>query len=262
MKAHLFGFAVICLAKLQAQTVELKLASSQADDLFGGRKYDLALVIYSVPNQKRELPGRLFQIAGKLLAPVPQSEQKPLLVEAGDAVKHSAVYPVELPKVERKTRFLIRFEGAEALGLTIYPETLLQPLRDLAEKDVKLFTLTSAGELGGFLKREKVHATEIGAKVSPDFTERGIIMARKETAVTQVWPTQLLEGQALVIFYPPDADDLPRITAAPLGRGVLIQVRMRIIEKLADSPRAQENFTEIINFVCTQLNPSHPTQTP
>src|SRR5205814_124764 len=144
----------------------------------------------------------------------------------------SAVYAIELPKVERKTHFIVRFEEAGALRLTVYPEELLQPLRDLAEKEVKLFTLTSAGDLGDFLKREKIPAAELGASVPPEFTERGIILAGKIAEEPQSWPGRLGEGQALVVFYPPAADELPRIVAAPLGRGLLVHVRMSVVEKL------------------------------
>ena len=262
MKARLLGFMIIGLAELHAQMVDVVLAPNQVSDLFGGRKHDLALVVYVARQERLELKATFFQIAGKLVAPMPQPEEKPLVVEGGDGIKRMAVFPVELPKVERKTQFLVRFEGAGALRLTVYPEDLLQPLRDFAEKDVQLFTLTSAGDLASFLRREKIHATEIGASVPPEFSERGIIFARKVSDEPQAWPTTLHEGQALVVFYPPEADELPRIVATPLARGIVIQVRMKLIEKMPPGPRAQEAFAELINLVRTLLDPVHPTPTP
>ncbi len=262
MKVRLLGFAFVCLAKLQAQTVEVALAPTQPGDLFGNRKHDLALVVYAPPQQRSELPAKLFQIAGKIAAPTGGPDPKPLIVEAGAAIKRTVAFPVELPKVERKTQFLVRFEGAGPLRLTVYPEDLLQPLRDNAGKEMKLFTLTSAGTLSSFLQREKIHATDLGATVPPEFSERGIILARQESAAPESWPNHLRAGQALVIFHPLEANDLPRVVPAPLGLGVVIHVHISVLEALSTSPRAQEVFAEIIDLVRAHLNPAHQITTP
>ncbi|MEA3213171.1 MAG: hypothetical protein QOE70_6228 [Chthoniobacter sp.] len=262
------GSAAALWAEEAPRPVALTLAPGQGTDLFGGRKHELALVIYCAPQQKCELRAKLFQVARTLAAPVPQPDQPALVFEPAPAIQRPAAYALELPKVENKTRFVVRFEArlnndspwqqAGTVNLAVYPAELLQPLRDSAAKDEDLFTLDSARDVKSFLEREQIKAAELGSTLPSDFATRGIILAQKEPETPQDWPAGLREGQALIVFHPPEPDELPRIVTSPLGRGLIVHVKMTVLPKLAESPRAQELFSEIINLVRTQLHPPYP----
>jgi hypothetical protein len=259
MKAPLLTCVLLCVVKVQAQTVEIALAPEQASDLFSARKHELALVAYLAPREKREFPVSLFQIAGSLAAPVPRGHQPPLIVEPADAIKRTARLWIELPKVERKTQFLLSLAGASGLRLTAYPDDLLWPIRELATQEMKLFTLTSAAALAGFLQGEKIPTLDLGASIPPEFSERAIILARKEPGSPQPPPSHLRDGQALVVFHSLEPNELPRVIAVSLGRGIFVSVKMDLLDRLSTSPRAQELFVEILDLTRTQLTSAPQT---
>jgi hypothetical protein len=256
MNLRILSLTMALAMQCHGQSTELMLAPGQWPDLFGGRKHEIAVSLYTADKERREFPAQLFQVAGKLAVPVALTDGKPLVIEGGNAIKRSGSWSVVFPRVERKTPFVARFEGAGVLRFTIYPENLLDPLRSVPDTGPKLYTLTSAGELATFLRDANIPSRDLGATVPPEFAEAAVMLAQSQASAPQDLPRTLHKGQALVIFQSPEDNDLPRIVASPLGRGFLITVKLKLLDRLPVSPRAQEIFAEIIDFARTQIQPT------
>jgi hypothetical protein len=83
-------------------------------------------------------------------------------------------------------------------------------------------------------------------------TNPGLILAEYIDKDWFALPKELPSNQAVVVFYPPQ-DSLPRTMVKQAGKGILIEVKMSLLDELATNPEAQEFFGEIMDLALSHL---------
>ncbi len=215
-------FACQWLAILFLSVLPVKEAIAyEGHHYFGGQSVSLSLKTLVQPCGK--IRAQLYATTHAMEAPI------------GDQVLSDCSKPLQisLPKVRAKTKFTLEIESLTKKGwvasgiipLQAYPQQILTPLRDWAEKN-DLVVADSDGKLERFLEKQNISFT---------------VNRRKTLESPEV---HVLAGEGEIIFKE-EAEGIPKIFV----KGKTILVEMPFLDQLATHPSFQYEFIKIFQEI-------------
>jgi len=199
------------------------------------------------------LSAYLWQVADAVTLPLAKGRPLAEQATAPDAQGVSTVR-VGFPGVKRKTQVLVKFfateEPSEEIGrarVWIYPPADWAPvMRKFKEEAPRLVVFGESATLRAFLKQRGVAFSDQGEGV-PEKLETGMLAVGELSA--KAWseskPRLAAEGGRLIVFVD-DAAGLPGVYTTANGTGAVTQVTLPLLGGLAEDPRAESTFLQII----------------
>lgn len=225
--------------------------------VFGGTTVKFNLIIFGKERDKELiLKADVFQISENLAVPV--KKDIPIFCKYNFKEKpyYELEFPLKIPSIKGKTKFLIRFKEyiPEKKKWTIvglakicaYPADLLKSLKDFSQK-YPVYILGESKNLKDFFDKENIKYEKIERLFYEKLNKPSIIFTEFEKDQFNKLPSKLFRNQVLIVFHPKEETKVPRIIIKNCGEGVLIDVKMPILEKIS-SPESQEVFVEILNI--------------
>ncbi len=217
--------------------------------VMGSGSLTLDVVIPASLDRSKIVVG-LWQTSGGLALPL---GKEAALDAAPDA---HGITPVrlEFPKVERKTRVLVKFtakdEPRTTLGQTqvqVYPPFDWAPLvRKLKKDGPRILVFGEDETLRAFLKTREIEFSDNGEN-PPDRLDGDTLVIGSLPA--KVWRESKdrfsADGGRLLVFVA-DAEALPGVYTQPAGEGVITKVTLPVLAKLAQDPRSEELLFQLI----------------
>jgi hypothetical protein len=213
----------------------------------GGRTVTIPVVVHAPRPEGLMIRVELVQLSSSPAAPVAHVAD----ISLGEAGQRStgAVFepevPVALPSVGRETDFELRFQSlrprepgaqpAGRVGLRVYPDNLLDPVRLWAESHV-LRVEDDDGVLADFLREQRIAVT-----TRPGRSDLTVTTASRSAPELDAYPRT--SSGSLIIFSEREAST-PHLVVARTGRGVTVTVEMRLLDRLAHDPFAQKILLE------------------
>ena len=230
--------------------------------VFGGQTIRVSLVVYGDPKERIAIQADLFQTAsGSLAAPIKKDIPVASDLDLSHSVQNTIAFLLQLPKVERTGDFCLRYnfrlaseekwQHAGSVNMSIYPDDILKPVQTFAEKN-RLYLYGEGSHLKSFLKDKNIHFEDMKDSFPKSVIHPCLILAEHIDKDWFALPKELPSNQAVVVFYPP-TDSLPRILIKQAGQGILIEVKMSLLDELATNPEAHELFEEIIDLALDHL---------
>lgn len=230
--------------------------------VFGGQTIDISLVVHGDLKERIAVQADLFQTAsGNFAAPVKKDIPVASDLDLSRSVQYPVAFLLQLPKVERAGDFYLRYnfrlasaekwQNAGSVNMRVYPDDILKPAQAFAEKN-RIYLYGENSTLRSFLKDKNIRFEDRKDIFPKPETNPGLILAEYIDEDWFALPKELPSDQAVVVFYPP-ADSLPRIMVKQSGHGILIEVKMSLMDELAANPEAQELFEEIIDLALNHL---------
>jgi hypothetical protein len=240
-----------------------KSSAEKAWKAFGGQTVDLSLIAYGNSKESVEIQADLFQIgSGKIAAPVKKDIPIASNMEfSQNNIQRKTTVSLQFPSVEQISDFYLRYRvriGSEAkwqnagsANIRLYPADLLKPIHAFAVKNL----LCLYGEnaiLKSFLTDKEIRFEDRKDRFPKEENAPCLILAEYIDRGWFALPMDLPANQAVLVFYPSPLG-LPKIIVKPAGKGILIEVKVSMLEDLASDPAAQENFLEIFNLAMAHL---------
>lgn len=256
------------------------LLSQEVDqDCFGGTTTHLDLEVSGVTGTLIDLVGQLFQLTDTLAATV----SEPMVIAEAKRFDHTARFhvPVSLriPAVKRRSRFAFRIRSRKMSDskwqtaghyiFEVYPNNLMYGIAAYAEKQT-LFLVSNDSRLGSFfrgaeisfreLDEQELKALSIASQYdrtpAPQSSQRRPLILRVLSAnsntVDNGVPDPIDEGLLCkgfgIINFQEIVRTFPAVFVRQTISGVQVDVELPLIELLADSPRAQNLLTKIIEM--------------
>lgn len=200
-----------------------------------------------------ELGVELWQVADEVVLPLDARRAPAEATMATDA-RGVGTVRVAFPGVKRKTQVVARFfatqKPSEEIGnarVWVHPPVDWAPVaRRLKENAPRLAVFGSGEELRAFLKLRGLAFLDLGddvpEKAEPDVLAIGAVSA-------EVWreskPRLAAEDGRMIVFVE-GAAGLPGVYTTTSRAGALTQVTLPVVGGLADDPRAEDVFFQII----------------
>jgi hypothetical protein len=230
--------------------------------VFGGQTINVFLVVYGNPKERIAVQADLFQTAsGNLAAPVKKDIPVVSDLDLSQSMQYPIAFPLQLPKVERAGDYYLRYScrlaseekwlTADSVNMRIYPDDIVKPVQAFAEKN-RVYFYGENLKLKSFFKSKNIRFEDTKDSFPKSEINPGLILAEYIDRDWFALPKELPSNQAVVVFYPP-ADSLPRVLVKQAGEGILIEVKMSLLNELATNPEAQELFGEIIDLALNHL---------
>ena len=230
--------------------------------VFGGQTISVSLVVYGDPKERIAIQADLFQTAsGDYAAPVKKAIPIASDLDLSRSVQYPIAFLLQLPKVERAGDFYLRYnfrlvseekwQNAGSVNMRVYPDDILKPVRVFAEKN-RIYLYGENSILRSFLKNKNIHYEDMKDSFPKPEINPGLILAEYIDEDWFALPKESPSDQAVVVFYPP-TDSLPRIMVKQASHGILIEVKMSLLDELATNPEAQELFEEIMDLALNHL---------
>jgi hypothetical protein len=230
--------------------------------VFGGQPIEVSLVVYGNPKERIAIQADLVQTAsGNIAAPIKKDIPIASALDFSQSIQRQIVFSLQLPPVERTSdlylcyRFRPAFEEKwQTIGsvkMRVYPDDILRPVQAFAEKN-RIYLYGDNAILKSFLKDKGIRFEDRKDKFPKEETNPCLILAEH---IDKDWfklPKELPSNQAVVVFHPLHTG-LPGTIVKQSGKGILIEVKMSLLEELATDPEAQEYFGEIINLAFDHL---------
>ncbi len=192
----------------------------------------------------------VLQRQGALFAPLGE----PRLLDA-DACRTMTSFDLELPNVRSETDLIVSFvttgqgideqQAAAAVAIRVYPDTLLDALKRLAERR-SFVVFDDDGNLVTFLDTSDIdYATPFHGRLS----DKPIaLLVRPQD------PDRLLEERGIdtAVIFTEQIVDLPQVRTVSTHGRTHVFVEMPLINELSGSPLAQKALLRIINLA---INP-------
>ncbi|HSI09667.1 MAG TPA: hypothetical protein VK985_13850, partial [Rariglobus sp.] len=200
-----------------------------------------------------ELVADLWQVSDAVAVPLEKGRSLTDGATTADAHGVSTVR-VAFPEVKRKTQVLVKFFSAQEPSAEIgrsrvwvYPPVNWGPVATkFKEEAPRLIVFGQSEELRAFLKRRGLAFSEQGEGV-PEKLEAGVLAVGALSA--KAWqedkPRLVAESGRLVVFVE-DAAGLPGVYTTANGAGAVTQVTLPVLGGLAEDPRAEDTFFQII----------------
>ncbi len=225
--------------------------------VFGGQTIRVALVVYGNPKERIAIQADLFQTAsGNFAAPIKKDIPVASDLNLSGSVPCPIAFFLQLPKVERAGDFYLRYsfrfaseakwQKAGSVNMRIYPDDILKPVQAFAEKN-RVYLYGEGFILKSILKDKNIRFEDMKDRFPKSEINPALILAEYIDKDWFALPKELPSNQAVVVFYPP-ADSLPRIMVKQAGHGILLEVKMSLLDELSTNPEAQELFGEIIDL--------------
>lgn len=198
---------------------------------------------------------RVLQRQGTLLAQL----REPLVFDKESCATKKSI-SIELPDVRAETDLLIQILHAEredaqdtvlqkpveAIALRVYPNTILDPLKRLAEKN-SIVVYDDGGMLTNFFDQQDVNY--IGGFGSLSGMPIGLFVDHKN-------PERLLEDSSIknAVIFREKIIDMPQVRAVSNNGQTRVYVEMKLLHDLQSSPLTQKALLKIINLA---INPNY-----
>lgn len=200
---------------------------------------------------------KVLQQQGTLFAQL----REPLVFE-NESCSTMASISLDLPDVRAETDLLIqvlhakrengqgdvRQEPVEVIALRVYPDTILDPLKRLAEKN-SLIVYDNDGQLSSFFDQQEVdYITGFGTLSG---TPIGLFVGYED-------PERLLEDSSIeaAVIFREKIIDLPQVRTVSSDGRTRVYVEMNLLQDLQSSPLTQKALMKIINLAINP-NPSN-----
>ena len=230
--------------------------------VFGGQTISVSLVVYGDPKERISIQADLFQTAsGNFAAPVKKAIPIASDLDLSRSVQYPIAFLLQLPKVERASDFYLcysyrldseeKWENAGSVNMRVYPDDILKPIQSFAEKN-RIYLYGENSILRSFFKYKNIRFEDIKDSFPKPEINPGLILAEYIDEDWFALPKELPSDQAVVVFYPP-TDRLPRIMVKQASHGILLEVKMDLLDELTTNPEAQELFEEIIDLALNHL---------
>ena len=226
---------------------------------FGGQEIALTLVVETASLEKVGLQASLSQFTFSLAA---KHQSPPRISESREGYRgDERELTLQLPAVARETDFQLRFQAkvasqaewspAGTIRIRVYPRDLLAPLKKWARR-VQLRLDDRQGVLTQWLADGDVAFVDSRSALEK---RAGIPTV---TMIVTNGGNVLLPGLGrdlghTIIVFTEQIGNLPKVVSIPQGSGRLIKVDLPIIQDLADDPRRQKQFLEIIGLANAAL---------
>lgn len=200
-----------------------------------------------------ELVSDFWQVSEAVTVPLEKGRSLAEGATTADAHGVSTVR-VAFPEVKRKTQVWVKFfseqEPSVEIGRSrvwIYPPVDWGPVvRKFKEESPRLVVFGRSEALRTFLKRRGLVFSDHG-EAMPEKLEAGVLAVGGLPAGTWRESKSRLapEGGRLVVFVE-HASGLPGVYTTANGTGAVTQVTLPLLEGLAEDPRAEDTFFQII----------------
>ena len=237
--------------------------------VFGGRPVEIPLRVFAAAGQRIDVRGRLYQVSAELAAPIGDSIPIVDGARLTDSARLETNAALDLPVVEHVVEFDLRFfarvqpdDTWRAVGhrrLTVYPTGLLDPVRTMASWRA-ITLLDKTGKLAAFLQGEEIYfadadtlGLESGAGSDDDANDLVLCVPgeQAEAGRSRIEDAAIrrLSGKArcMVVFHE-CANGLPRVIASRRDGRLRVDVKMQLLDRLANDPSAQLTFLEIMEM--------------
>jgi hypothetical protein len=259
IRAHIWAFAVAGLAGLAVpvcaeEIVVLGMRTGDEPSLAvaSGGVLTMSLLM-PVSLKASGLVADLWQMADAVTVPLVKGRSLDEAATEADAHGVSTVR-VAFPEVKRKTPVLVKFftnqEPTMEIGRSrvwVYPPLNWRPVaRKFKEESPRLVVFGRSEALRTFLKQRGLAFADQGEAV-PEKLEAGVLAVGG--LPDKIWreskPRLTAEGGRLVVFVD-GAPGLPGVYTTVNGAGVITQITLPVLDALAEDPRAEDTFFQII----------------
>lgn len=195
----------------------------------------------------------LWQVADAVALPLGRGESAAEEASAPDG-RGVSTMRIAFPEVKRKTQVLVKFfavqEPAVEIGrarVWIYPAVNWGPItRRFNDGNPRLIVFGESEALRVFLKRRGIEFVDQGES-PPEGLDAGVVAVGALSA--KAWREVKLrvapEGGRWVVFVE-DAAGLPGVYTTARGTGAITHVTLPVLGGLAEDPRAEDVFLQII----------------
>lgn len=260
IRAHIFALAAAGLASLavpvcaaeEIVVLGAKTANEPSLAVASGGVLTLSLLM---PGSLKAsgLVADLWQTADAVAVPLEKGRSLAESATTADAHGVSTVR-MAFPEMKRKTQVVMKFFSAReplveigSARVWVYPPVNWGPVaRKFKEEAPRLIVFGRSEELRAFLKRRGLAFSDQGEGV-PEKLEAGVLAMGGLSA--KAWreskPRMAAEGGRLIVFVE-NAPGLPGIYTTAKGAGAVTQVTLPVLRGLAEDPRAEDTFFQII----------------
>jgi hypothetical protein len=230
--------------------------------VIGGQTTQVSLVVSGSEKERIDIQADLFQTAsGNIGATIKKDIPVASDLDFSRREQYQIAFLLQLPIVERASDFYLRchfrsaseekWQTLSSVNIRIYPDDLLRPVQAFAEKNL-IYLYGEGSILKSFLKDKDIRFEDRNDSFPKAEINPGLILAEYIDKDWFAIPKELPSNQTVVVFYPP-YDNLPRTIVKQAGKGILIEVKMSLLDELATNPEAQEFFGEIIDLALNHL---------
>jgi hypothetical protein len=223
---------------------------------FGDRTVKVPLLIYAPEPERLTLRAELVQLTSNLSVPIGAELSVLLPKSASPRPGIELDLSVPLPAVKRETDFELRirsrrdrdgvWHAAGRIALRVYPGDLLSPVRDWA-KSHSLRVEDDQGSLIQFLRDQEIPFAGVGRTQGLRAT-RDVTLYAGARALRKRERFPLREGEAIVLFRE-QKTETSHLLIERTGRGTVVTVEMRLLDRLATDPLAQKVFLEVFQLL-------------
>ena len=235
----------ILLAQTCAGLIELAPGNRTDLHLFGEARATLAVHACETAGAAPELRVRLYQMTAALAAPY-----GPPVPVTGAGV--DLAVDLDLPAVTRTTGFELRcfcrdpdqdrWRIVDRVGLTVYPEDLLEPLRAAARRS-PLVIHDRSQRLQTFLTDQDITFAAVGRRTGERHTVAIWVVSPTDKPSIE---TRLRENTEALLVMKDEAGLLPLVVVSDEGDARRVEARVDVLDAMLNDPRAQLTFLELV----------------
>jgi hypothetical protein len=224
----------------------------EAGRFFGGRTVSVPVPLTPPIDDSLVLRARLFQLTAALASPIGDALELPV-AQAGGAGAWAPRLDILLPHVSRESHLELRLQvrrGAEGewhdagrVALRVYPDDLLEPLRDWAREHT-LRLVDDRGELADFLRHHDIDFRARGDAPRPGTGPQITLYAGKAARRQRSGD----KPGAAVIFRERELG-VPHVLVDERGNQPVVSVEMALVARLDSDPRAQQTLIQIFELL-------------
>jgi hypothetical protein len=225
---------------------------------FGNASVALPVLVHASEATGLRLRAQLVQLTSDLAVPVGTELDVPLPrdVAGRQRIEIEIELSVPLPAVKRETDFELwvrsrrdrdaTWDAAGRIALRVYPDDLLGPVRRWAASH-PLRVEDDHGALIGVLRQQRIPVA--GVTAAPGSRDgRGLTLYAGSPALRQSGRVPPRAGDAAILFTERQTDG-PRLLVERTDRGTIVTVEMRLLDRLATDPLAQQMFLAVLDLV-------------
>jgi hypothetical protein len=228
---------------------------------FGGRTVTMPLTIHVQERNGLAIRVQLVQLTTRLAMPAGHDITVPLPAHAATPSAVDLDLPLQLPAVERETDFELRFtisasgdpvpQPGGRIALKVYPGDLLAPVRAWAQsRPVRVED--DRGLVTAFLEDQRI---PIAAGPGP----RGVTIYAGTRALQKHSHNLPRDGETAVLFLERESDT-PTLVVDRTGTGTIVQLEMRILERLPTDPLAQKILLDVFRRLAADHGDDPPNE--
>lgn len=226
---------------------------------FGGQKIRLPVIVANFKNVNVELKAEITQLSFSLRAPYEIKPEILLTSEDKKKLPYNKFISLELPNVKRETVFELRYQmkpekqdnwqEAGRVEIHVYPRDILKPLQTWAE-NIQLRINDSEGVFTQVLERNGIPFVDYRAG-GPKTKNRHIVTIVTGTPGKHFLPDKQNHPNESIIILHEEINTIPNVMVQSFKTGMLIDVYLKFVKRLADDPQSQKMLVDIIRLTNT-----------